>query len=69
MRRDNVEELITKFKQKDRRALARLISLVENDPGLATEIFKHFEKPNGAYIIGITGAPGVGKSTMINQIQ
>lgn len=68
MRKDNVEELITKFKQKDRRALARLISLVENDPELATKIFKNFEKPKGAYIVGITGAPGVGKSTMINQI-
>jgi len=68
LRNETVEELIAKFKQRDRRALARLISLVENDPELASKIFRHFDKTNGAYVIGITGAPGVGKSTMINQI-
>ncbi|MHA1651529.1 MAG: methylmalonyl Co-A mutase-associated GTPase MeaB [Candidatus Helarchaeota archaeon] len=68
MRTDNLEELIAKFKQKDRRALARLISLIENDPELAGKVFKHFNKPNDAYIIGITGPPGVGKSTLINQL-
>ena len=68
VRTNNVDELITKFKQKDRRALARLISMVENDPELTSQIFKHFEKPNGAYVVGITGSPGVGKSTMISKI-
>lgn len=65
---DKIEDLIEKFKQKDRRALARMISLVENQPELADLIFKHFDTPKGAYTIGITGAPGVGKSTLINQI-
>ncbi len=63
-----MEELIERFKQKDRRALARLISLVENSPDIAGMVFKHIEKPKGAYTIGITGAPGVGKSTLINQV-
>ncbi|NVM56119.1 MAG: methylmalonyl Co-A mutase-associated GTPase MeaB [Candidatus Helarchaeota archaeon] len=68
MRTDNIEELITRFKQQDRTALARLISLIENDPELANEIFRHFETAKETYIIGLTGAPGVGKSTLINQI-
>jgi len=68
VRKDNIEELTARFKQGDRTALARLISLVENDPELASNIFKQFETSKESYIIGLTGAPGVGKSTLINQI-
>jgi LAO/AO transport system kinase len=50
----------------DRRALARAISLVENDdPGgwaLVREVYPHTGK---AAIVGVTGAPGAGKSTLI----
>ena len=53
----------------NRLALARLLTLVENnDPeGLAalSEIFPH---TGNAHLVGITGAPGTGKSTLINQI-
>jgi len=51
----------------DRRALARAISLVENrDPagdGLVADVFP---KTGGARVIGVTGPPGVGKSTLIS---
>ncbi len=51
----------------DRRALARGISLVENrDPEgdrLVAELFPH---TGGARVVGITGPPGVGKSTLIS---
>jgi len=50
----------------DRRALARAISLVENhDPAgwaLVREVYPHTGK---ATVVGITGAPGAGKSTLI----
>lgn len=50
----------------DRRALARAISLVENDDpegwALVREVYPHTGKAN---VIGITGAPGAGKSTLV----
>ncbi|MFX1389925.1 MAG: methylmalonyl Co-A mutase-associated GTPase MeaB [Promethearchaeota archaeon] len=65
----NIENLITRFKQKDKVALAKLITIIENEPEKAHEIFKYFEDLNyDSYIIGITGSPGVGKSTLTGQI-
>lgn len=60
-----LEPLIERFKNKDKIALAKLITILENEPERASEIFSHFEKiKHDAYIIGITGSPGVGKSTL-----
>jgi LAO/AO transport system kinase len=53
----------------DRRALARAITLVENnDPQgwkVVREVYPHTGK---ATVIGVTGAPGVGKSTLLAQV-
>ena len=53
----------------DRRALARAISLVENDDpegwALVREVYPHTGK---AAIVGFTGPPGVGKSTLIGRL-
>ncbi len=70
MKKDyNIEELCERFKEHDKVALARLITLVENNPQLATQIFSHLNNvENEAYIIGLTGSPGVGKSTLSGQI-
>ncbi|MHA1299235.1 MAG: methylmalonyl Co-A mutase-associated GTPase MeaB [Candidatus Helarchaeota archaeon] len=66
---NKIEELITKFKNNDKIALARLISIVENNPEVAKFIFKNFTKLlKKSYIIGITGSPGVGKSTLTGKI-
>jgi LAO/AO transport system kinase len=48
----------------DTRSLARLISLIEDaDPGVP-ELLRQLAKPaKTPYVVGITGAPGVGKST------
>nr|MDO8091433.1 methylmalonyl Co-A mutase-associated GTPase MeaB [Candidatus Sigynarchaeota archaeon] len=63
---DNIQELISRFKEKDRMALARIITIVENEPEKAKEIFDALYKNTGnAYIIGITGSPGSGKSTLV----
>ena len=61
--------LIDKLVNGDTRAAARLITLVENDIQAAETIINSIYKYTGnAYILGITGAPGSGKSTFISTI-
>lgn len=53
----------------DVRALARIISLAENEEPEGEEIIKHLYPHTGrALIIGITGSPGAGKSTLVDKI-
>lgn len=53
----------------DRRALARAITLVENDDPAGWELVREvYPRTGRASIIGFTGAPGVGKSTLLNVI-
>ena len=56
------------FKQ-DRLSIGRLISKVENhEPGIFPILAKLFSKTGRALRVGITGFPGSGKSTIINQL-
>src|SRR3954451_5939523 len=53
----------------DRRALARAISLVENDDPAGWELVRHVYPHTGkATVVGVTGAPGAGKSTLIGAL-
>jgi LAO/AO transport system kinase len=62
-------ELANKVLNKDRRALARLITLVENNDPQAREAIKVLYPHTGsAHIIGITGPPGGGKSTLVDKV-
>jgi LAO/AO transport system kinase len=50
----------------DRRALARLLTAVENRTPLAeTALRRLYPRAGGAHIVGITGPPGAGKSTLV----
>jgi LAO/AO transport system kinase len=59
------EKLASSLRSGDRRAIARLISLVEDeDPGIKDVVRALGPLAGNAYVVGITGSPGVGKSTL-----
>lgn len=63
------EQLIEKMLTGDKRACAKLITAVENDPEQAEKIIREIHQYTGnAHIIGITGPPGAGKSTLTDKI-
>jgi LAO/AO transport system kinase len=63
------ESLLDGVRSGDRRALARAITLVENSDPLAYELVRELYPHTGhAYSLGITGPPGVGKSTLIGAL-
>ncbi|WP_170215529.1 methylmalonyl Co-A mutase-associated GTPase MeaB [Mesoaciditoga lauensis] len=61
------DELIEGMKKGDRKALAKMLSLCENFPEKANSLLKEMKKST-AHVIGLTGSPGVGKSTLMNSI-
>jgi LAO/AO transport system kinase len=63
-RQVDVEGLAQRARRGEPRAVARLISLVENDPARRREIARALVAGSGnAQVVGVTGSPGVGKST------
>src|SRR5206468_9065197 len=63
------ETLVAGVRAGDRRALARAITLVENGDPLSYELVRELYPETGrAYAIGVTGPPGVGKSTLISAL-
>ena len=61
------KHIIDKLKTGDVRAVARLLTLIENEEKSAEIILKEIWKFTGnSYVIGITGPPGAGKSTIVD---
>jgi LAO/AO transport system kinase len=62
-------ELATSALSGDRRAMARLLTLVENGhPEGRVALAKLFPRSGAAHIIGFTGSTGAGKSTLVGQV-
>jgi len=63
------ETLAAAVRSGDRRALARAITLVENGDPLAYDLVREISPETGkAYTVGLTGPPGVGKSSLISAL-
>ena len=63
------ETLAAGVRSGDRRAVARAITLVENRDALAYELVAELYPETGnAYAVGLTGPPGVGKSSLISAL-
>ena len=63
------ERLVEALRAGDRRALARAITLVENGDPLAYEVVSDvYPSTGGAHAVGITGPPGVGKSSLVSAL-
>jgi len=64
-----VQELVQNMRAGDQRSLARLLTLVERSPADAVEVLQAVHEYTGsAYVLGITGPPGAGKSTLVDQL-
>ncbi|HET8607298.1 MAG TPA: methylmalonyl Co-A mutase-associated GTPase MeaB [Gaiellaceae bacterium] len=63
------ETLAAGVRGGDRRALARAITLIENSDPLAYDLVRAiYPETGGAYALGVTGPPGVGKSSLISAL-
>ena len=63
-----IKEIINGITLNNARALAKGLSLIENSPERGIELLRYMDFSNRAPIIGITGAPGSGKSTLVNAL-
>jgi LAO/AO transport system kinase len=64
-----LDTLAAGVREGDRRALARAISLVENRDPLSYELVRRLYPETGsASVVGVTGPPGVGKSSLISAL-
>jgi GTPase len=64
-----VQRLVEGVRQGDRRALARAITLIESSDPTAYDLVRELYPETGkAYAIGVTGPPGVGKSSLISAL-
>jgi LAO/AO transport system kinase len=61
--------LAKRIQQKDERALAKAITVAENNSPDKLELLKSiYPLQKGAHWIGITGSPGAGKSSLVNRL-
>ena len=65
----DLDALLTRFDAGDKRALGRLITKLENRAPQSSAILERiYAKTGHAQVVGVTGPPGAGKSTMINRL-
>ncbi|MBV8894331.1 MAG: methylmalonyl Co-A mutase-associated GTPase MeaB, partial [Acidobacteria bacterium] len=66
---NELEQWVERLRAGDARALARAVSMVENrEPGSSGLLKALFRHSGRARILGLTGAPGAGKSTLVDHL-
>ena len=63
-----LSELASWLGKGDRVALAKGISLAENDPIRASKLLALLKPTGRAFVVGVTGPPGTGKSTLVDRL-
>ena len=65
----SVDALVSAGRRRDPRALGRMISMIENEsPGVRDLMTQLAPSTGQAHVVGLTGAPGVGKSTLTSAL-
>lgn len=64
-----MQDIVERLLHGDRRALARMVTLIENESPAARRYLSELHRHTGqAHLIGVTGAPGAGKSTLVTHM-
>jgi LAO/AO transport system kinase len=65
----SIPDIVERLLAGDRRALARVVTLIENNAPETRQILARLHTHGGhAHIVGFTGSPGAGKSTLVMQL-
>ncbi|MDQ6660576.1 MAG: methylmalonyl Co-A mutase-associated GTPase MeaB [Chloroflexota bacterium] len=64
-----MQNIVERLLNGDRRALARMVTLIENEtPQVRSYLSELHQHAGKAHIVGVTGAPGAGKSTLVTRL-
>jgi len=67
--KDSIEKLIENALSGDRASIGRLLTYIERSPEVASKILSIIiQEKGGGHVIGVTGIPGSGKSTLISRL-
>jgi LAO/AO transport system kinase len=64
----SIDQLLDEIKHGNFLAIARTLTIIENELAQSNEILRALNSENQTEVIGITGPPGAGKSTLVNEI-
>ncbi len=64
----DLRRLASAIRKGDRLALAKGITVAENDPGSATRLLGQMGAPGRSFVVGVTGPPGTGKSSLVDRL-